>query len=64
MRPLAKINKNQSEMNTINEIENTQDRINNRLEEVEESINDQEGRVMESNQTEQMRGEKKKNYTK
>lgn len=42
-------------MNTINEIENTFDRLNRGLEEVEEWINDQEDKVMESNQTEQMR---------
>ena len=48
------INKNQWEMNTTNEIENTLDRIN-RLEEAKEWINEQEGRVMKSNQAEQMR---------
>ena len=44
--------------NTINEIKNTLDGINSRLEEGEELIRDLEDKVMESNKTEQVRGKK------
>ena len=56
---------NQSEMKkkkTPNAISNTLDRINSRLEEAEEWIDDLRDRIIESNQTEPMRG--KKNHAK
>ena len=49
-------------MNTINEIKNTLDEIHSRLEEVEEQINGLEGRVLESNEAEQMREKTYENW--
>ena len=60
MKPLTKRQKkNQSELrNAINKIKNTPDGVNSRLEETEEWATNQEYRIIEGNQAEQLRGKK------
>ena len=58
-KEIEDLRKNQLEIiNSLNEIKNTPSGINSKKEEGEEQINNLKDKVMESNQAEQMRGEK------